>query len=325
MPTEPVHATGGPPHDVPAVDDASEATDGTPNAATSAAPADATASGASSWSPADVPPTASARTATGSTGATGSSTADLTPDPGSGEGGSGGARADQTRTFGPRPPQAEPDTRRRRPWLPATLVAAAAVTILIYLALGPLRPEPDDDCPDGQRPFPEIGAQIVNGDPEGDGCETYGVYQLRTPARDRQDMFLTIRVDGERQRIRLGELGDRLFLGDWDCDGTDTPGVYRRRRGEVEYFDSWPGSRDEPYEPDRTEDVAARSQASLVEGEGGSGSGDEGETGGNEENADDAGSSPDGSSGRRGQEDANQDADQRAPRRRCDRLAVEET
>jgi hypothetical protein len=212
-----------------------------------------------------------------------------------------------TRTFGPRPPRLVPPVeRRRRPWLPATLLAVAASGILAYLVLGPLRR--DDGCPEVERPVARAGTQVVRGDPEGDGCETYGTYRLRTPARDDQDMFLTIEVDGEERSVRLGQLSDRLFLGDWDCDGTDTPGVYRWRRGEVQYYDTWPPSGSEPGDPDRTVDVPARSRAALVEGRGGQGDGNGGDGGGDDG----------------GREGPDSGAGEGRDQRRCDRIEVEE-
>jgi hypothetical protein len=81
-------------------------------------------------------------------------------------------------------------------------------------------------------------------------------------------MVLSIRVDGDRQRIAIGGPGDQLVLGDWDCDGVDTPALYRTRTGDVQYFDAWPRVEQQRYQPDRTEPVGPGGRASLAEGEG---------------------------------------------------------
>jgi hypothetical protein len=81
-------------------------------------------------------------------------------------------------------------------------------------------------------------------------------------------MVLSIRVEGDRQRIAIGEPGDQLVLGDWDCDGVDTPALYRTRAGDVHYFDAWPRVEQQRYQPDRTEPVGPGGSASLAEGDG---------------------------------------------------------
>jgi hypothetical protein len=81
-------------------------------------------------------------------------------------------------------------------------------------------------------------------------------------------MVLNIRIDGDRQRIAIGEPGDQVVLGDWDCDGADTPGLYRTGGGDVQYFDAWPEVEQQRYEPDRTEPAASGGTASLAEGTG---------------------------------------------------------
>ncbi|MGH9217561.1 MAG: serine/threonine-protein kinase, partial [Acidimicrobiales bacterium] len=101
-----------------------------------------------------------------------------------------------TRTFGPRPPRPEPEaprrTRRRIPVLVALGLAAAGV---LFLVRGPLSSDDEGgpDCsedvatgaPDGQ------ATVEVEGDPEGDGCPTVGVYQ-REPVGGTERMVLSI-------------------------------------------------------------------------------------------------------------------------------------
>jgi hypothetical protein len=133
---------------------------------------------------------------------------------------------------------------------------------LLAIILG--RSDGGIDCPEVEEPIVDVGTQVVEGDPEGDGCSTYGVYQLASDAQSTEDMLLTIRVDRRQRTIRLGDQGDRLFLGDWDCDGVDTPGLYRWELGELQYYDTWPAGDDqEDYEPDDTERVRSRGRASL--------------------------------------------------------------
>ncbi|MGH9209428.1 MAG: serine/threonine-protein kinase [Acidimicrobiales bacterium] len=179
--------------------------------------------------------------------------------------GRGDDAARDTRTFGPRPPVPEPPAVGRSRVTTIVVVAALVVVVagaLGYLVLG--SSSPGDDCPTAERPTVDPGSQVVAGDPEGDGCVTYGVYELDPRPDDREDMFLTIEVGGQQRSLRLGALGDRLFLGDWDCDGTDTPGLYRWGRGEVVYFDVWPDSDRPPYRAAETESVPRQGRASVV-------------------------------------------------------------
>jgi serine/threonine-protein kinase len=190
--------------------------------------------------------------------------------------GGGAGEARDTRTFGPRPPPPlvlpVPPPRRRLPIVPtvvAGLVGLAGVSVALVV-WGPLGGE--DGCPAVERPEVEVGVQVVSGDPEGDGCDAYGVYQLRVPAQNRRDMYLTIPVDGEERDVRVGEFGDRLLLGDWDCDGVDTPGLYWWSGGEVQYFDAWPETGDRLGEPDRVEPAPEGGRATVVAGsDGGAG------------------------------------------------------
>jgi hypothetical protein len=171
-----------------------------------------------------------------------------------------------TRTFGPRPPRRETKEVVRRFRLPATFFVLIVLAGALYLIRGPLRPE--EPCPEVQEPVAEPEAQIVAGDPEGDGCETFGVYQLHTLNDGRQVMLLTIRVHDESLRIQLGARGDQVFLGDWNCDEADTPGIYRRAAGQVEYFDIWPEIPDELLQPQRTEPAPPGATASFRSGGG---------------------------------------------------------
>ena len=196
------------------------------------------------------------------------------PGPATSAGASGGGEpAGATRTFGPRPPRPEPEVSRRSRAPGRILVLAAAgfgAAGLLFLLRGPL--SSDDgapDCPEDEA-SPAAGgggAAAVEGDPEGDGCPTVGVFR-REAVAGRELMVLSIRIDGDRQRIAIGEPGDQLVLGDWDCDGADTPGLYRTRGGDVQYFDAWPEVEQRRYEPDRTEPAASGGTASLAEGTG---------------------------------------------------------
>ena len=185
-----------------------------------------------------------------------------------------------TRGFGPRPPTQDeaPQPRRHRNymWLMAACgVLAVVALVAAFLLL--LLPGGDDGCPEVEEPLDEIGVQVLEGDPEGDGCNTYGVYRLGPLPDGTQGMTLTIRIDGERRRIPLGDFSDRMLLGDWDCDGIDTPALYRWAEGEegaadavgeVLYFNSWPETDDAEYEPDETEEADARGRAEVVQGDG---------------------------------------------------------
>jgi hypothetical protein len=155
----------------------------------------------------------------------------------------------------------------RVPVLAAVGLGAAAV---LFLVRGPL--SSDDagpDCPAdhaGTAPAGP-GAVEVEGDPEGDGCPTVGVFRPE-PVAGSERMVLSISVDGDRQRIAIGEPGDQLVLGDWDCDGVDTPALYRTGSGDVLYFDAWPRVEQQRYQPDRTEAAGPGGSASLAEGDG---------------------------------------------------------
>jgi len=198
---------------------------------------------------------------------------DAPAEPSPAEGGERGAEpdgipVDGTRTFGPRPPRAEPPApkdRRIGLWVAVAAMAASFGGLAFWVT----RPSPPDECPDERWPVSDPGNQVVEGDPEGDGCPTYGTYRLPAGAASVEDMVLNITIDGEDRRIRLGQQGDRLFLGDWDCDDVDTPGLYRWEDGEVEYYDRWPEVENQPYEPDDRERVEARREAELVPGDDG--------------------------------------------------------
>jgi hypothetical protein len=182
------------------------------------------------------------------------------------EAGGDGDLARGTSTYGPRPPRKEPPATRIRRRLPVVLVVGLVAAFGIYLVRGPLRSDPS--CPDLEPPVAGPGGQVVQGDPEGDGCATYGLYQLETLADGNQAMVLTIRIGGDQQRIALGQPGDQVVLGDWDCDGVDTPGLYRSSTGEVQYFDVWPEVEQQQYQPARTEQLAPGGTATLVRGSG---------------------------------------------------------
>jgi Protein kinase domain len=184
----------------------------------------------------------------------------------------GGEPPGATRTFGPRPPRPEPEAPRRIPArIPVLVAVGLGAAGVLFLVRGPL--SSDDarpDCPanDAATGPPGPGAIEVEGDPEGDGCPTVGVYRPEAVAGSER-MVLSIRVDGDRQRIAIGEPGDQVVLGDWDCDGVDTPALYRTRTGDVQYFDAWPRVEQQRYQPDRTEPVGPGGSASLAEGDGG--------------------------------------------------------
>lgn len=156
------------------------------------------------------------------------------------------------------PPPPEPTGFRSRRFRLGALAAVACAVAAVLVLVRDLAS--DDRCADMAEPVVDAGAQVVEGDPEGDGCVTFGVYE---PTETRDDMLLTIRIDGERRSIHLGEPDDRLFLGDWDCDGVDTPGLYRWTAGEVQYFDTWPNG-GTLGEPARSDQVVARGKAALI-------------------------------------------------------------
>lgn len=182
-----------------------------------------------------------------------------------------------TRGFGPRPPKQEEDEPPRRRRNRVALLAACGAVAVIAAAVAfavLLVPGGDDGCPEVEEPLDEIGVQVLRGDPEGDGCNTYGVYRLGPLPDGTQGMILTVRIEGERRRIPLGDFSDRMLLGDWDCDGVDTPALYHWEEtddgdvGEVRYYNSWPETDDADYEPAETEEADARGRAEVVEGEG---------------------------------------------------------
>jgi hypothetical protein len=146
--------------------------------------------------------------------------------------------------------------------VPIVLVVGLVAALAIFLVRGPLGSD-DSDCPSVEPPVAGPTGQVVEGDPEGDGCPTFGLYQVQTLADGSEVMVLTIRIGGDQQRIALGQPGDQVVLGDWDCDGIDTPALYRATVGEVQYFDAWPEVEQEQNPPDRTEAVPAGGTASL--------------------------------------------------------------
>jgi tRNA A-37 threonylcarbamoyl transferase component Bud32 len=191
--------------------------------------------------------------------------------PGPAPGGADGRESPgATRTFGPRPPRPEPEaTRRTRLRIPVLAAVGLGAAGLLFLLRGPL--SSDDgrpDCPanDAAGLHGGRGAIEVEGDPEGDGCPTVGVYRPEAVSGSER-MVLSIRIDGDRKRIAIGEPGDQLVLGDWNCDGVDTPGLYRAV-GDVQYFDAWPRVEQQRYQPDRTEPAGRGGTASLVEEDG---------------------------------------------------------
>ena len=171
-----------------------------------------------------------------------------------------------TSTYGPRPPKKEPAPARNRLRIPVIVVVGLLAALAIFLLRGPLRS--DDDCPEVEAPVAGAGAQVVDGDPEGDGCSTYGLFQPQTLSDGREAMVLTIRVDGEQLRIALGRPGDQVVLGDWDCNGTDTPALYQAGAGQVQYFNVWPEVEQQQYRPDVTEPAPAGSEVSRQRGSG---------------------------------------------------------
>jgi hypothetical protein len=183
---------------------------------------------------------------------------------GDGDGDAGAARG--TSTYGPRPPRKEPEPMATRLKVPIVLVVGLGAALAVFLIRGPLRSDPE--CPDVEPPVADPGGRVVEGDPEGDGCSTFGLYQLQTLADGSQVMVLTIRVDGDQQRIAIGQPGDQVVLGDWDCDGVDTPALYQAAAGQVQYFNVWPEVEQQQYQPDRTEPAAQGGTASLERGRG---------------------------------------------------------
>lgn len=177
-----------------------------------------------------------------------------------------------TRTFGPRPPRPEPEApRRTRGRIPVLVALGLAAAGVLFLVRGPLSSDDEGgpDCSEDVATGAPGGEATVEveGDPEGDGCPTVGVYQRETVGGTER-MVLSIRIDGDQQRIAIGEPGDQLVLGDWDCDGVDTPGLYRAAAGDVQYFDTWPQVEQQRYQPDRTEPAGTGGSASLAEADG---------------------------------------------------------
>jgi Protein kinase domain len=193
------------------------------------------------------------------------------PGPATSAGVDGAEPPGATRTFGPRPPRPEPEARRRARSRIAVLVAVGlGAAAALFLLRGPLSSDDEgSDCSqDVATGVPGGRASVeVEGDPEGDGCPTVGVYQ-RAAVGGVERMVLSIRIDGDQQRIAIGEPGDQLVLGDWDCDGVETPGLYRAAAGDVQYFDAWPRVEQRLYQPDRTEPAGPGGSASLAEGDG---------------------------------------------------------
>ena len=188
---------------------------------------------------------------------------------------------DGTRTFGPRPPKPERAPERSRYRLPAAFFVMLILAGALYLIRGPLRPDDrggsgdpgpgqdppeqqDGECEEQSPPPEEPGAQVVNGDPEGNGCLVYGIYEERRLESGEDRMLLIIEFGGDELRIGVGDPGDQLFLGDWDCDGDDTPGIYRRTDGRVEYFHVWPEVTDQEYDPDTVDEAPPGAVATLT-------------------------------------------------------------
>ncbi len=182
-----------------------------------------------------------------------------------------------TRTFGPRPPRAEPTEARPRRRVPLVAVAGLLAAGGIYLVRGPLASDDDGErdaavgCPVVEPPLAAPGGQVVQGDVAGDGCTVTGVFESGSLPDGRPGMVLTIPLDGVPKQIGMGAPGDQVLLGDWNCDGVDTPGLYRAGEGEVQYFDVWPTVEQRSYRPDSTEQVTSGGVATLVRGAGADG------------------------------------------------------
>ncbi len=196
-------------------------------------------------------------------------------------GGAGGGAFGGTRTFGPRPPRpVEAVARRRRRWpLVAGILAAAAG---IGLVVGAVRSGDEDgpgaaSCPDVRTPDVAPDAQVVEGDTDGNGCPTVGVYAYQlgldmAVVPTGEAMVLEIRIDDGALRPRrfvLGAPGDLLLLGDWDCDGVDTPALYRPTTGTTSYYDSWAPSDAEALPSSQVEgEAGAEPSAADTDGDG---------------------------------------------------------
>ncbi|HEY3141449.1 MAG TPA: serine/threonine-protein kinase [Acidimicrobiales bacterium] len=173
-----------------------------------------------------------------------------------------------TRTFGPRPPRPDkkPPERFR---LGAAFFVLLALAGVLYLVRGPLRRDAASRCPQVEAPIVEPGGQVVAGDPEGDGCTSYGVYQQTTMPDGQTVMLLTMRLEGEPQQIIVGIPGDQLFLGDWDCDDIDTPALYARTAGQIEYYNAWPQEAGQRNTPTKTEPAPPNATATIDQGSNG--------------------------------------------------------
>lgn len=192
-----------------------------------------------------------------------------------------------TDTYGPRPPVPEPPrqrllvrlgavalrrvrlvARKARPLFRgaargagqrrlATAGLGAGLLLVVFgVVLGSTLKgsEPGRDCPDDAAPDLGPDAQLLRGDTDGDGCATYGVYELRALPGGYEEMVLTFTLQGDERYMVLGEPGDQLFFGDWYCEGRDTPALYRPAHGEVHYFDSWPEAAGEEHSPAGVDD-----------------------------------------------------------------------
>jgi hypothetical protein len=142
-----------------------------------------------------------------------------------------------TRAFGPRPPIPVAPGPRSRRWLGVGAAAGAAFLALVG-ALA-LRSAGGSGCPKSQNPPVPPGATVLQGDMDGDGCDTTAVWNQGT-------LEATVAEDDPApRRYRLGRPDDVPVLGDWDCDGAATAALYRPSTGETFYFNDW-GRSDQP-------------------------------------------------------------------------------
>lgn len=186
-----------------------------------------------------------------------------------------------TVTFGPRPPRPDPQPeakRRGRRQLSGIVILvglfAIGGTLLYRWVAGP-----GDGCFNVERPPAGPDAQVVVGDPIGDGCEAYGIYEP-APADWSAEMVFRIHLDGQESApIGLGQPGDEVVLGDWNCDGADTLGHYLRSDGEVHYYDTWPAEVNQRLDPVRKEQELPVNGTATLAPSSGDGAG-EGESGG---------------------------------------------
>lgn len=185
-----------------------------------------------------------------------------------------------TDAFGPRPSRPAKPAEQIRRRLPVMLFVGLGAAALLLLVRGPLSsdddsgddgddgepfiPAADDDCPEVQdEPTTAPGEHIVIGDPEGDGCDTYGLYGARE-IQGRVLAILTIPVNGEQLDLSMGEPTTQVFLGDWFCEGADMPGAYSPERGAIEYYEAWP-TEDEPNPEPRVTESAPPGAVATVE------------------------------------------------------------